>query len=115
LKQLKVNQNPVLSLFHPFHQKVVIILDQTGTNTIYCLVYLFAWVLRHTVTVFVIWRRSSASSGGRPQVPFRALYQAQMVTRVEPPTLRKLAGYLPHLLHRENRNAIACRSLLVSK
>jgi hypothetical protein len=36
----------------------------------------FDWVLRHTDTVLVIWRHSSFTGGGRPQVPFFALFQA---------------------------------------
>jgi hypothetical protein len=35
--------------------------------------------------------------GGRPQVPLRALFQARGDTRVEPPTFRKPAGWLPHM------------------
>jgi hypothetical protein len=35
--------------------------------------------------------------GGRPQVPLRALFQARAGTRVEPPTFRKPAGWLPNM------------------
>ena len=42
----------------------------------------------------VIRRLSSFTDGWRPQVPFRALFQAQAGTWVEPPTFRKLAGYM---------------------
>ena len=42
--------------------------------------FFFGWVLRHTNTVEVIWGLSSFTSGGRPQVPFHALFQAQVGT-----------------------------------
>jgi hypothetical protein len=43
-------------------------------------VCLFDWVLRHTDTVLVIWRRSSFTDGGKPQVSFRALFQTRTGT-----------------------------------
>ena len=49
-------------------------------------------VCKHHLDCFLcvkaIWRLSSFTVGGRPQVPLRALFQ----TRVEPPTFRKLTG-----------------------
>jgi hypothetical protein len=48
-------------------------------------------------TIQVISRRSSFTGGGRPQVPFRALFQARTGTGVEQPTSRKLAGQLHHI------------------
>jgi hypothetical protein len=53
---------------------------------------LFDWVLHHTNTVSIIWRRSSFSGGGWPRVPFPELFQARMGTQVKPPTFRKLAS-----------------------
>jgi hypothetical protein len=44
------------------------------------LFFLIDWILRHTDTVKVIWRRSTLTGGGRPQVPFRILFQARMGT-----------------------------------
>jgi hypothetical protein len=56
---------------------------------------LFDWVLRHSDTVLVIWRRSSCTSVGRPQVPYRVLFQARPGTLVEPPTFcSKLDSFL---------------------
>jgi hypothetical protein len=50
---------------------------QLAQYDIQCMfVCLFDWVLRHTDTVKVIWRRSSFTGGGRPKVPFCALFQA---------------------------------------
>jgi hypothetical protein len=57
----------------------------------YCFVF---WLgLRRTSTVQVF----SCTGGGRPQVPFHALFWAQTGTRVEPPTFHKLAGKPPHI------------------
>lgn len=42
----------------------------------YLFVCLFPWVLRRTDTLYVIWRRSSFTGWGSPQVPFHALFQA---------------------------------------
>jgi hypothetical protein len=39
----------------------------------------------------VIWQLSRFIGGGRPQVPFYALFQTQTGTRVEPSTFCKLA------------------------
>ena len=36
-------------------------------------------------------------NGGRPQVPPSTLFHEPSVTRVEPPTSRKLAEYLTHM------------------
>ena len=47
------------------------------------LLFFFGWVLHCTNTVMEIWRLSSFTGGGRPQVPFCALFQAQVGTQVE--------------------------------
>jgi hypothetical protein len=47
------------------------------------------WVLRHTNTVKVIWRRSSFTGGGRHQVPFHAWFQTQ--TRTPETNKREIA------------------------
>jgi hypothetical protein len=52
----------------------------------------FFLLLGHTKTVKTIWRLSSFTGKERPQVPFNALFQARVGTRVELPTFRKLAG-----------------------
>jgi hypothetical protein len=41
----------------------------------------------HMATFQLYW-----CGGGRPKVPFRALFQARKDTWIEPPTFRKLAG-----------------------
>ena len=62
--------------------------DSISTQSAFVIV--FGWVLHHTNTVKVIWGLSSFTGKGRPQVPLRALFQAQAVTRVEPLMFRKL-------------------------
>jgi hypothetical protein len=58
---------------------------------------LLNWVLRQTNTVLVKWRHCSFTDGGRPQMPFRALFQVRTGTRVDQPTFRKLGGQLPDM------------------
>jgi hypothetical protein len=43
------------------------------------LTYLFGQVLRRTNTVDLIWRLSSFTGAGRPQVLYRASFQAQIL------------------------------------
>jgi hypothetical protein len=45
------------------------------TQLFVCLIGFYMYV-----TEYVIWRRSSFTGGGRPQVPFHELFQAQMGT-----------------------------------
>jgi hypothetical protein len=45
-----------------------------------------------TNTVSVIWRISSSTGGGRPQVPICTVFKAQTGTWVEPPTFCMLVG-----------------------
>jgi hypothetical protein len=49
------------------------------SNLIY-FVCLFDWVLCHTDTLLITWRRSSFTGGGGPQVRSRALFQARTGT-----------------------------------
>jgi hypothetical protein len=42
-------------------------------------VVIFGWVLRRTNTGFVMRRLSSLTGGGKPRVPFYAIFQARMV------------------------------------
>ena len=58
---------------------------------------IFGWDLRRINTLNVIWRLSSFTGGGRPQVPLCALLQARAGTRVEPSTFCKLDGWLCHM------------------
>jgi hypothetical protein len=48
--------------------------DLLFQNLIILLFFFLIWVLRHTDTVKVIWRRSSFTGGGRPQVPLCAFF-----------------------------------------
>ena len=50
-------------------------------------------VLRRTNTVNVVWRLSSFTGGGRPQVLLHASLQARADTGEEPPTFRKLDSF----------------------
>ena len=46
----------------------------------YAYIFFFGWILCRTNTVDAIWRLSSFTGGGRPQVPLRALFQARVGT-----------------------------------
>jgi hypothetical protein len=72
--------------FVPKKSKVKLEISLQRLNITTCFYFLFveffSWKLTeslfvcHTNTVTVIWRRSSFTGGGRPQVPFRALFLA---------------------------------------
>jgi hypothetical protein len=55
-------------------------LSYTEIKTHFILFVCLSGFLRQTDTVEVIWPRSSFTWGGRPQMPFRALFQARTDT-----------------------------------
>jgi hypothetical protein len=54
-------------------------------------------ILERPAEIFFVDFFPAFIGGGRPQVPLRALFQTRAGTRVEPPTFRKPAGWLPHM------------------